>query len=42
MSTHFRAVADGQSLQGPGQTETHQDVEHVTADGVGHCHISHS
>ena len=41
-ATYIRAIADRQGLQGPGESKPHQDVKHVTADGVGHRHVSHS
>lgn len=38
-NTHDGAVVDAERLQHPGQAQTHQDVEHVTADGVGDGHV---
>jgi len=37
--THFRAVVDAERLQRPGQAQAHQDVKHITANGVGDGHV---
>ena len=34
------AGTDDDSLEEPGQTETHEDVEDVAADGVTHGHVT--
>lgn len=38
--THDGAVVDAESLQRPRQAQAHQDVKHITADGVGDGHVS--
>lgn len=39
-NTHDGARLDAERLQRPGQTQTHQDVKHITAYGVGDGHVS--
>lgn len=41
-STHVGAVVDAERLHCPGQAQAHQDVKHITADGVGDGHVSHT
>lgn len=41
-STHNGAIVDAECLQCPGQSQAHQDVKHITADGVGDGHVSHT
>lgn len=36
---YHRAVVDGHGLQGPGNTQPHQDVKDIAADGVRDRHI---
>lgn len=39
-NTHGGARPDAERLQRPGQAQTHQDVKHITAYGVGDGHVS--
>lgn len=41
-AAYIRAVVNSKCLQGPGEAKAHQDVKHITTDGVGHRHVSHS
>lgn len=42
METYWWSVFNNEGPQGPGETQTQQDVEDVAAYGVGHRHVSHT